>query len=95
MYKIKFIGNNATSGSMKPIEASGEITLPANRFKRKGFRLIKNNKHIMMYVGMTSKGKHRLAHAKREGWDKGSITITHPTGKRCGLLYTALRYIGR
>lgn len=61
----------------------------------KGDILIKNKKHIMMFVGITKSGEYRLAQARREGWDKGSITITHPQTKRCGLDYIALRYIGR
>lgn len=61
----------------------------------KGDVLIKNNKHIILFVGVTSKGNYRLAQARREGWDKGSIAVTHPKNKRIGLQYVALRYVGR
>lgn len=53
--------------------------------------LIKENRHLMIYVGKTSRGNHRVAQAMREGWDKGSITVTHPDTKRIGLLYVAIR----
>lgn len=53
--------------------------------------LIKNQRHLMIFVGKTSRGNYRIAQARREGFDKGSITITHPDGKRIGLLYVAIR----
>lgn len=56
-----------------------------------GDYLIKNKHHLIIFVGKTSRGNYRFAQARREGWDKGSITITHPDGKRIGLLYVAIR----
>lgn len=53
--------------------------------------LVKNNHHIMIYAGKTKDGRPRVVQARREGWDKGSITITHPETKRIGILYVAIR----
>lgn len=61
----------------------------------KGDCLVKNNRHIIMFVGQTSKGNYRLAQARREGWDKGSIAVTHPKNKRIGIQYVAIRFKGR
>lgn len=56
-----------------------------------GDYLIKENHHLMIYAGKTKDGRPRVVQARREGWDKGSITITHPETKRIGIMYVAIR----
>ena len=53
--------------------------------------LLKENHHVKMYVGKV-KGFMRVSQAKREGWDKGSITTNKVIG-RIGKDYVALRAI--
>lgn len=51
--------------------------------------ILKPNHHVKIYVGVV-KGFKRESQARREGWDKGSITTNKVTG-RIGSDYVALR----
>ena len=51
--------------------------------------ILKPNRHVIIYDGVV-KGFKRVSQARREGWDKGSITTNKVTG-RIGKDYVALR----
>lgn len=63
---------------------------------RPGDVIIKNKRHIKIYVGLNKKGEPQVAHAASEGWGAKSIRVdTLKKKARIGVLYVALRYIGR
>lgn len=60
---------------------------------RAGDLLVKENHHVKMFTGKSSKGNMLVTHAAGEGWGPRSIRTEKVEG-RIGKDYMALRYIG-
>lgn len=56
--------------------------------------LIRENRHVKIFLGKNKKGQYTIAHAAGEGWGSKSIRVDVVKG-RIGSDYTALKYIGR
>ena len=83
---------NLTSGGKKLFKKVGYNTKFSSL--KRGDIMVKNNKHIRIYLGPTDDGRYKVVHAAQEGFNAKSIRVDYFTDKTTGPNYYALKYIG-
>lgn len=86
MFKIKFNGNGATSGKMKAVEFTKAGRLPANKFKRDGFKFVgwSVRKNDVIYLKHLQLGKVKYKNKAKIKLPKNKTITLYACWKGCG-----------